>query len=92
MSDNPNDQTGFFKDSRGRIVVWQSPNIFLYGWILFTAVAFIISDKEYKSGFVQLSSSFLFAWAFLEVTKGVNYFRRLLGLIVLVVTIFGFFN
>jgi len=34
-------------------------------------------------GFGFLASSFLFMWAYLELTQGASYFRRFLGLIVL---------
>jgi hypothetical protein len=33
----------------------------------------------------------LFAWAYLELAQGVNYFRRLLGLAVLTAAVVGYF-
>lgn len=85
-------QQGFFKDGDGRIVLWQLPNIPLIGWIIFKILSMVIAQEHLKAGLTLLSSAFLFTWAFLEITKGANYFRRLLGLLVLIATVAGFFR
>ncbi|MDL2341965.1 MAG: hypothetical protein QFB87_02725 [Patescibacteria group bacterium] len=82
----------FFKDHQGRIVIWQWPNIPLYGWLAFKILSLPINKSPYKSGFDNVSKAFLFTWAFLEITQGVNYFRKLLGVIVMLVLILGFFK
>lgn len=73
----------FLKDSSGAIVVAQAPNVPLLGWIICTVLSFVITAEPYGTGFGLLARAFLFTWAYLEVTDGVNYFRRLLGLLVL---------
>jgi len=82
----------FFKDNNGLVVLWQSPNLPLYGWIIFKLLAFASAKGQLKSGFEQLSMVSLFVWGYLELTSGVNYFRRLLGLIVLVALTVGWFK
>lgn len=82
--------TNFFKDDTGRIVIWQSPNVPLYGWAIFKILSLVVASEHLRSGSSQLSTAFLFVWSYLEVTKGVNVFRRLLGTVVLVVIVSGF--
>lgn len=82
----------FLKDDRGRITIWQWPNIPLYGWLVFKILSLLMDNSQFKVGFDDLSKAFLFAWAFLEITQGVNYFRRLLGLVVMITLILGFFK
>ncbi|MFB2921065.1 hypothetical protein [Aerosakkonema funiforme] len=73
-----------FRDSEGKIVIAQIPNLpFLVG-LAATLLQFLL-----PSGKIQITSELvafgaLFTWAWLELFEGVNYFRRALGLIVLV--------
>lgn len=73
----------FWEDRRGKVIVWQAPNIWLYLWAVtlvagwFTPYGFI----QKTLGWVSLLS--LVIWAVLEAVKGVNYFRRLVGVLVL---------
>ena len=76
----------FFKDSKGQVAVWQAPNKPLYGWILFKLLS-LTPSGHLKTGFGHISTAFLFTWAYLELTKGVSYFRRSLGLVVLIAVV-----
>jgi hypothetical protein len=82
----------FFKDARGRIVLFQMPNTLVYAWAFFKVISLLLSNGRLKNGSAELGTAFLFVWAYLEITKGVNYFRRLLGIIVLTAIIIGFFR
>lgn len=82
----------FFQDKHGHVAVWQWPNIPLYGWLLFKLFAALIAQPQLKHGFTFLSMSFLFAWAYLEITSGLSYFRRLLGFVVFISIILGYFR
>lgn len=82
----------FFKNSNGQVVLWQPPNLPLYGWIIFKVLALLLASGHLKSGFEQLSMVSLFVWGYLELTSGVSYFRRVLGLIVLVSITVGWFK
>jgi hypothetical protein len=90
--EKPDMPKSFVKDNDGHIVLWQWPNIPLYGWIIFKALSLIVSKGHLKTGIDQLSMAFLFTWALLEVMQGVNYFRRLLGLAVLIAIATSYFK
>jgi hypothetical protein len=77
----------FWRDDKDRIVVWQTPNAFLIAWAVFT-VASLLTNAKLADIFSWISIVALMIWSVLEIWKGVNYLRRLLGLVVLVLTIF----
>ncbi len=81
-----------FKDKKGHIVLWQSPNIPLYAWIVFKILGLVLTKGYLKNGVEQLSSLFLFTWAYLEIMKGVDYFRKALGLVVLISVAVSYFK
>lgn len=78
-----------WKDKHGEVVIWQMPNAFLIGWAVLTVLCLFTSGKlsDYFGGAGDLS---LVIWALLEIFKGVNYFRRLLGAVVLIFAIASF--
>lgn len=80
----------FFKDKQGRIVLVQTPNWPLILWFVFSVLDFLWTRSQPKVHYLlhMLSFGFIFTWAWLEITSGVNYFRRLLGLIVLIMAIY----
>lgn len=82
----------FFKDADGHWAIWQWPNIPLYGWIACELLSFVIKQQHLHTGLARLSTAFLFTWAYLEITRGVNYFRRLLGAIVMIGLIVSYFS
>nr|WP_223805582.1 hypothetical protein [Pseudanabaena sp. UWO310] len=47
----------------------------------------IVTTGKVNSGLSLLAFGALFTWAWLELFDGVNYFRRLLGLLVLLLAI-----
>jgi len=81
----------FFRDKKGNIVIGQSPNIPIIGWSIFMLTSIIVPSGTLKTGFSMLSSAFLFLWAYLELTQGVNKFRQLLGLVVILIVITSYF-
>lgn len=82
----------FFKDKDGHIVIWQWPNVPLWGWIIFKLLSFSIDQEQLRVGFAKLSAASLFVWAYLEITKGDSYFRRFIGGIVMLGIIAGYFR
>jgi hypothetical protein len=82
----------FFKDSDGRIVIWQQPNIPLIGWLLFAIASFFIKTSPWQNFLAYVSFGFLFTWAWLETTQGKSYFRRTLGVVVLLLAIYPHFK
>ncbi len=85
MHTQPNLTDKIFKDKNGRIVLTQTPNLPLWAWIAAMALAYLFSKGRTHSLFSVLAYGALFTWSYLEIRNGVNYFRRFLGVMVLVV-------
>ena len=73
-----------FRDSEGNIVIAQPPNLPLIVWIVASLLRLIITTEKINLGLELVAFGTLFTWAWEELFQGVNYFRRALGLIVLV--------
>lgn len=83
--------TALLTDKNGRVVVWQWPNFPLYAWMVFGVASHLLSGGL-RSGSATLSRAALFIWAYLELTQGASYIRRILGLLVLGVLVFNSFR
>lgn len=73
-------------DKKGNLVVWQRPNVWLIGWAVLTVLSLMFSGRV-ADIFTWIASAALIIWSLLEVTKGVNWFRRALGAVVLIYAI-----
>jgi len=80
------------RDKNNRIVIWQRPNLPIIGWAVCAIAAHIFHTANLHTGLASLGTAFLFAWAYLELTQGASYLRRLLGLIVGVTIVVHFFS
>jgi len=79
----------FFKNKEGRVVIFQSPNWPLYGWIFFRLMM-RLTDRNDSNGVLSiLSVIFLLIWAMWELKSGVNYFRKVLGGVIIISTLIG---
>lgn len=78
----------FFKDKSAKVVLWQAPNSALIGWAAFALLSYLTHSQLLG----WIATTFLLAWAFMELFQGVNLFRRLLGLTVLIVVISSLFS
>lgn len=76
-----------FRDSEGKIVIAQKPNLPILVWGTASLLQLIGLDGKFQTALELIAFGSLFTWAWLEVFQGVNYFRRALGLVVLVGTI-----
>lgn len=77
----------FFRDSNGRIVIVQWPNaplLFFFGAKLLAHVA---KATAWRASFLIVAYLSLATWSLLEIFSGVNYFRRALGLVVLIICV-----
>jgi hypothetical protein len=83
--------TSFFRNKKGNLSIIQFPNPLLATWLILTLLSWVIGDSSLQTGVQYLSSAVLFAWAYLEVTAGDSNFRRLLGLVILINVICGYF-
>ena len=73
-----------FRDDEGKIVLGQPPNLPIIVWIGATLLKMIFATGQINTGLELIAFGTLFTWAWEELFQGVNYFRRALGLIVLV--------
>lgn len=73
----------FWRDKHGNVVIWQMPNIWLIGWAVLTFISLLFSKGAIASALTWAGEASLIVWCLMEIFKGVNYFRRTLGLVVL---------
>ena len=73
-----------FRDSEGEIVLAEPPNPPLILWFAASLLQLIFTTGKIHTGLDAVAFGSLFTWAWLEIFEGVNYFRRALGLFVLV--------
>ncbi|MDB5182790.1 MAG: hypothetical protein JWO47_574 [Candidatus Saccharibacteria bacterium] len=76
-----------FKNKDGHFAIWQMPNIPLFTWLIATILAKVVQNGKTHDLVTTAAFGALFAWALMEILTGVNYFRRILGLVVLVMLI-----
>ena len=71
----------WFRDSSGRMVIAQFPNLPLFIWGFAWALDIMIETKaqSLSTGLNWLGFFALCYWAWLEITQGVNRFRKALG-------------
>ena len=72
-----------WKDKNGRTVIWQMPNLWLIAWAVLTTVSLLFTRRP-ADIISAIGSVSLIVWALLEIFRGVNYFRRGLGLIIFI--------
>ncbi len=70
-----------WKDTSGKVVVWQWPNRWLIAWAVLTGLSLALNGRA-ADICSTAGSVALLAWSALEIFKGVNYFRRALGALV----------
>ncbi len=73
-----------FRDDQGQIVLAQMPNLPLIVWSIASLLQIIFTAGKINIGLEVLAFGSLFTWAWEELFQGVNYFRRSLGLIVII--------
>jgi len=76
-----------YKDKSGKVVIVQSPNIPIIGWLICKLLGYMSFSERILTGVAFVGTALLFTWAYLELTSGVNYLRRLLGFAILLMLI-----
>lgn len=77
----------FWKDKNGKTVIYQHPNVFIIAWAVLDLVAIFVPSKNVTNIAYAAATVALVLWALLEIFRGVNYFRRLLGAVVLLMAV-----
>jgi hypothetical protein len=80
------------RNKNGEVVLWQTPNLLLWGWIIFSILAMIIKHPKIHTGLHFLGSASLFTWAYFELRSGESMFRRVLGAAILLVVAYSYFR
>lgn len=86
VPDRPNNRSLWdrtWKDKNGRVVLWQTPNALLIAWAVLTTVSLFFIGRT-SDTLSSIASVSLIIWSLLEIFRGINYYRRFLGAIVLV--------
>ncbi|MBO3457994.1 hypothetical protein G7B40_032970 [Aetokthonos hydrillicola Thurmond2011] len=73
-----------FRDSNGEIVIAQPPNPPLILWLAASLLRLVFRADAISTALDVIAFGSIFTWAWLELFQGVNYFRRGLGLVVLI--------
>jgi hypothetical protein len=82
----------FWKDKDGNVVIFQMPNFILITWVVLTIISLFVPRGHVQETIWWASTITLAVWSLVEMLKGVNYFRRTLGLVVLLITIASAFG
>jgi hypothetical protein len=81
-------ETSFFAktfcDSEGNVVLAQPPNLPILVWVGSTLLKLVFTDGSLHSILDIIAFGSLFTWAWQELFEGINYFRRALGLTILI--------
>ena len=77
----------FFRNKQNQVVIWQTPNLLLWMWIVATTLTHILDEGTPQEIFKAIARAAIIVWAILEVSAGASYFRRSLGIAVLIITL-----
>jgi len=78
--------SNFFKNKNGKLVVWERPSLALWIWIAAEVLKWSLQGRAgHVVGLVGTGA--LIYWAVLEIADGDSPFRRVLGLVVLAMTL-----
>jgi len=91
MAQKQNFADKFWHDKHGHTVVWQRPNPLLITWFVAIVLSIMLPDGSLERYVSFVGTVAIFIWAVLELTRGVNNFRRLLGLGVLMLMLVAHF-
>jgi hypothetical protein len=73
-----------FRTADGKIVIAQFPNGPLWTWLGATILEALTLSYSWHGAIGWIGTAALAWWAYLEITQGVNGFRRILGSLVLI--------
>jgi hypothetical protein len=76
-----------FKDKDGQVVLTQSPNVSIIAFVFFSFIGIVFHNGILGYLTKVLAFGSIFVWSWLELLKGVNYFRRALGLVAIILAV-----
>lgn len=78
-----------FEDKTRRVVYGQLPNLPIIVWVVSKIFLLVQWTAPAQALFEAIAFGALFTWAWLEIFDGVNWFRRILGVIVMAFLLSG---
>jgi len=78
-----------YKDADGKVTLAQIPNLPIIVWLVMALLGWLVSSGTLHDVASVVGFGALFTWAWMELFSGANYLRRLLGLIVLLASIYS---
>ena len=79
----PTSAAWWFRDSDGRLTLWQFPNPALCVWLVAVVLGRFDLSAAHTTAVDGVRHGALLVWALDEVVRGASPFRRLLGAVVL---------
>lgn len=76
-----------WRDKEGDVVIFQWPNVWIIGWAAANFISLVSPTRGLSKITWWIGFVFIMVWALLEIFKGTNYFRRGLGLIIMLLSI-----
>ena len=73
-----------FRDDKGEFVIIQPPNLPISIWFIASILKLVFPRGNLYTGLDFVAVGSLTIWSFLEIFQGVNYFRKGLGVVVLI--------
>lgn len=81
--------TAFFKDKRGHLAIFQRPNVYILVWFGCAVARRLLGAGQPKDIVGVIGFVALVVWSLLEIVQGASLFRRLLGAVVLALSLYG---
>ena len=79
----------FWRDEHGNDIIWQRPNKLLLLWAICAFITLLLRGGLLEDILSWIGTISIVLWAIFEVAWGVNYFRRSVGFMVLLITAFA---
>ncbi len=73
-----------FRDDKGEFVIGQMPNLPIIIWFVASILKLVFPKGNIYAGLDFVAAASLTIWSLLEIFQGVNYFRKGLGIVVLI--------
>jgi hypothetical protein len=79
----------FFKDNDGQLAISQKPNLPIIVWFISMLASHFLPYGQLNFAANLIAFGALFTWSWLEIFAGDSYFRRALGLVVMLALLYS---